>query len=248
MISYSELAWTEKIISSPGDYEEETDYLSDLIKKHSYNTPEKLLHFGSGAGFNDFIFKRHFRVTGVDISGDMIRIARDINPEIKYIKDDMRKCRLKSSFDAVIVPDSADYMKTRDDLMKMIKNAHRHLKPGGVFLAVALAGDDFRENNFVYTGSEGNISLTVFENNHLSRTDNEQYRSVIIYLIRNGTGEEIVSETQTLGLFSINSWRTMLGKAGFEISHEDSFSEQYDRFMPEGGEYVQRIFVCRKPG
>jgi len=40
------------------------------------------------------------------------------------------------------------------------------LKPGGVLLIVANIKEEFRENNFVYTGSKGDVEVTIFENNY----------------------------------------------------------------------------------
>ena len=97
--AYSELAWTEPIIAPPEEYVEETELFSKVIKEHSKIETRTLLHLGCGAGGNDYTFKRHFKVTGVDISEDMLEIARKLNPEVTYLYGDMRTIRLKERFD-----------------------------------------------------------------------------------------------------------------------------------------------------
>jgi trans-aconitate methyltransferase len=113
--AYSELAWTESIIAPPDDYVEETEPYIKAIKQHSKIKVKTLLHLGCGAGGNDYVFKKYFKVTGVDISEDMLKIARNRNPEVVYHCSDMRTIRLTESFDAVAIPDSIGYMTTIKD-------------------------------------------------------------------------------------------------------------------------------------
>jgi predicted TPR repeat methyltransferase len=110
------------------------------------------LHLGCGAGGHDFHFKQHFSVTGVDLSEGMLEIAKKTNPEITYIKGDMRNVKLNEKFDAVVIPDSIMYMSTLEDLSAALRNAAAHMKPLGVLLIVARTKEDFRTNNFAYTG------------------------------------------------------------------------------------------------
>ena len=147
-LSYGELAWTEPILARPEDCAEETEILVNLIKQHLPDGARDLLHLACGAGCQDFTFKQHFNVTGVDISAQMLRIARETNPEVVYLHGDMRGFDLGRRFDAVAIPDSIDYAKTLPELAKTIKAACRHLRPGGVLLVVGKSRQEFRQNNF----------------------------------------------------------------------------------------------------
>ncbi len=73
--AYGELAWTESILAPADEYSEETAGYIKTIKKHSKIKAQTLLHLGCGAGGHDYTFKRHFKVTGVDISGEMLKIV-----------------------------------------------------------------------------------------------------------------------------------------------------------------------------
>ena len=107
-ISYNDLAWTEDWLADPAEYEHEVKVHVDLIRSTSSESPITLLHLGSGAGGHDTIFKRHFAVTGVDLSPGMLIKARKLHPDIEYIEGDMRTLRLNRQFDAVVIPDSID--------------------------------------------------------------------------------------------------------------------------------------------
>ena len=67
---------------------------------------ETLLHLGCGGGHNDYTFKKHFKVTGVDISENMLKLARKLNSEVTYYYGDMRDIKLTGCFDAVTILDS----------------------------------------------------------------------------------------------------------------------------------------------
>jgi SAM-dependent methyltransferase len=244
--SYSMLAWTEPIVGPPEEYAEDTELLVRIIKEHSKIKPETLLHLGCGAGGNDYTFKRCFKVTGVDISKDMLEIAKKLNPEAAYHNQDMRTVKLEEYFDAVAIPDSIGYMVTVKDLKRAIFSAYKHLKPGGVLLIVAHIKEEFMENNFLYTGSQKDIEITVFENNYITDPAGTKYEATIIHLIRKKGKLEIYSDCHTIGLFKLDIWLGILKEFGFEVK-QIKMEYSYDRFILGEGKYPLVIFACTKP-
>ena len=244
--TYSDFAWTEHIIAPPEEYVEETELFNKIIKEHSRIEARTLLHLGCGAGGNDYTFKRHFKATGVDISEGMLEIARKLNPEVTYLYGDMRTIRLKECFDAVAIPDSIGHMTTVRDLRKAILTAHRHLKPGGVLLIVTHISEEFKENNFVYTGSKGGVEITLFENNYVPDPAGTTYEATIVFLIRRKGKLEIHSDTDTIGLFKLSTWLGLLKEIGLEVKQK-KLEHSYDRFLVGEGEYPLLMFVCSKP-
>ena len=244
--AYNDLAWTESIISSPDEYTEETELIAKMIKENSRIEVKTLLHQGCGAGGHDYILKKHFEVTGVDISKDMLNIARERNPEVNYVFGDMRKIKLLECFDAVAIPDSIGHMTTEQDLKKTIDTANKHLKPGGVLLIVAHIGEEFRENNFVYSGSKGDIEVTIFENNYILKPACTAYDATVVYLIRRSGKLEIHSDWVTVGLFPLATWLSLLEEAGFSVN-QMKMDHFYDRWIMGEGKYLLRMFICSKP-
>lgn len=245
-LTYSELAWIEHIIAPPDDYAEETEPLITAIKEHSVNEVKTLLHLGCGAGGNDYIFKRRYQVTGVDISEKMLEIARDLNPEVVYHHGDMRTIELGEFFDVVVVPESIDYMRTEDELYSAMMTAQKHLKPGGIFLVVANIAEQFRQNNFVYTGSQDDIEITLFENNYVPAYPGTTYEATLVYLIRSKGKLEIYNDRHILGLFKLETWLNLLKRAGFDIVNQINLDHGYDQYIAGEGKYPRLMFVCRK--
>ena len=245
-LAYNDLAWTDLIITSPEECREETEYFVKAIRDHSQIEVQTLLHLGCGAGIYDYTFKRHFNVTGVDMSEGMLDIARTLNPEITYLCHDMQSIALKERFDAVAIPDSIGYLITERALRNTIKTAYEHLKPGGVLVIVALVHEDFQENNFVYTGSREEVEVTIFENNYVYESHQTTYEATLVYLIRRKGELEIFTDRHTLGLFPSATWFSLLADAGLEVK-QMKMEHAYDRFISGDGAYPLRVFVCTQP-
>jgi ubiquinone/menaquinone biosynthesis C-methylase UbiE len=244
-IAYNELAWTEDWLANPAEYEDEVKVYVDLIRRAAPEPPRTLLHLGSGAGGHDTIFKRHFAVTGVDLSPGMLNKARKVHPDIEYIEGDMRTLRLNRQFDAVAIPDSIDYMVSAEDLEHAIHTAAMHLKPGGVLLVTAKTKEIFRNNNFVYSGERENIHITLFENNYLNPFHPTTYEATLVYLIRQQGELTIRTEQQVLGLFSQALWDEVFRNAGITM-RQTNLDGIYDPYLLNDGEYPLVVFVGLK--
>jgi len=245
-ISYEELAWTDLLISPPESCSGEVEAFCSIIKENSLIETKSLLHLASGAGVYDYTFKRHFQVTGVDISDGMLDVARELNPEVDYVKGDMRKVELDRLFDAVAIPDAIAYMSSRNDLQQALTTAAKHLIPGGVLFIVAHTKDEFRENNFAYSGSGDGVDVTVFENNHILKPAGDQYEAIIIYLIRRAGELKVYTDRHLLGLFGLETWQELLNDQGLKVS-QFALNTLYEKFLLGDGEYRQTMFVCTKP-
>lgn len=93
-----------------------------------------VLDVACGGGFltNDFA-KRHFNVTGVDISPDSIRTARthDVTHSARYLVADAYKLPFEDkSFDIVT---NLDFLEHVDNPREVIKECSRVLKEDGLF-------------------------------------------------------------------------------------------------------------------
>jgi ubiquinone/menaquinone biosynthesis C-methylase UbiE len=244
-ISYNDLAWTEDWLATPSDYEEEVLVYVDLIKRTATEPPRTLLHLGSGAGGHDLIFKRHFTVTGVDISLVMLNKARVAHPDIEYLEGDMRILRLNRQFDAVVIPDSIDYMASQEDLQQAIQTAVMHLKTGGVLLVVAKTEEIFQNNNFAYAGEKDDMHVTLLENNYINPFRPNTYEATFVYLIRQKGELVIHTDHQVLGLFSQAMWDEVFKNAGITMQ-KANLDGIYDSYLLNDGEYPLIIFVGQK--
>jgi SAM-dependent methyltransferase len=80
---YSDLASLWRLFSPPEEYLEEVETFRARFQRHGVPDGGTLLHLGSGGGSVDYHLKQFYRVTGVDISEEMIAQARQLNPEVE---------------------------------------------------------------------------------------------------------------------------------------------------------------------
>jgi len=240
--AYNDLAWTEDWLVQPTDYDDEVGFYISQITRYSLIEPNTLLHLGSGAGGMDWVFKRRFAVTGVDLSPGMLAKARSAHPEIEYIESDIRFLRLGRQFDAVAIPDCIDYMASMDDLNMAFETAVCHLKPGGVLLVAGKTKETFRNNNFAYTGEKDGIQITLLENNYVDPTRPDSYQATFIYLIRERGELTVHMDRHLLGLFSQESWEKLFVGHGLQL-HQTAIDGIYEPYLLESGEYPMQLFV-----
>jgi ubiquinone/menaquinone biosynthesis C-methylase UbiE len=244
--AYNDLAWTVDWFVGPSDYEDEVSHYISLIHKYAANHSTTLLHLGSGAGEMDWVFKRHFTITGVDISSGMIAKARSTHPDIEYIEGDIRSLHLKRKFDAVVIPDCIDYMVTLEDLNKAIKMAVYHLKLSGILLVVGKTLETFQNNNFAYTGEKDGIHITLLENNYLNPSTRNSYEATLIYLIRQQESQQekftVHMDRHVLGLFSQKDWEKVFRDNGL-VLHRSTLDDVYDKYLLGEGKYPMQVFI-----
>jgi len=120
------------------DYHADCTLLETVISRGLHRRPATLLDLGCGTGNHALILaRRGYRVTGIDASAGMLRVARAkatdrANPA--FVRADMRRFDLGRSFDAAICMDGAyTHLLTERDLLAHLGTVRRHLSPGGVY-------------------------------------------------------------------------------------------------------------------
>ena len=240
---YNDLSWIWPIVSTPEDYIEETEFFCRIIKEEAKTDVRSLLHMGCGGGRNDFTFRKHFEVTGVDISEEMLTLAKELNPTLEYIHGDMRSIQLGRTFDSVAALDSINYMKTETELSQLFRTAYEHLNPGGVFLTVVEESRKrFKQNRTISsTHSRDDTQITFIENSFDPDPADNHFEMTFIYLVREKGNLEIFTDSHIWGLFKMETWHQLLKKANFSVQElkfaHSTFLE--DKFLP--------MFVCLKP-
>lgn len=133
---YGELAEYYDRVYSFKDYEAEVAELTALIRRLGPSGGSRLLDVGCGTGHHLELFRRQFRVAGLDASPAMLRVARRrLGKGVPLFLGDMRSFALDSRFDVIVCLFSAiGYLLTREDRDRAARAFFRHLRPGGVLL------------------------------------------------------------------------------------------------------------------
>lgn len=131
---YSRLASVyHEMYQSIFDYEADFRFFDCKLKKYNCHL---ILELGCGSGtLAPYFIQNGYSYTGLDNAEEMLKIARNLHPEVSFIQGDMRDFRLDQAFDAVIISGrSFTYMTTNDDVLNALNSIHRCLKSDGIFI------------------------------------------------------------------------------------------------------------------
>lgn len=138
MESYTDFAYIyDKLIDQ--DYEKWADYIEEIFKKHGVK-PNLVLDLGCGTGsITNILAKRGYDMIGVDLSPDMLNVARDKaleeNLDVLYLCQDIREFELYGTVDAIICTlDVLNYITKPEDLRLVFSLVKNYLNPDGIFI------------------------------------------------------------------------------------------------------------------
>lgn len=221
---YSSVAGVYDALNSDFDYEAYADYIQGQIKKHQKTDTSLVLDLACGTGKMTFLLReRGYDMTGVDISEDMLSMARDISYE-KDINDILWLCQKMQDFElygtvdaCACCLDSLNYLTKKSDLDRCLALVHNYLIPDGVFVFDVNTPYRFKnayaQNAYIL---ECENALLAWQNDY-----NEKSRLCKFYLTlfeENEDGSYSRSdEVQTERCYSKKQICDALARAGFEI-------------------------------
>jgi len=160
----------------PGTYYLAYRDLPQIIFEHIKG--RKAIDFGCGAGRSTkFLRQLGFNVIGVDISEDMIRKAREIDPQGDYclVKDGDLSQLSANAYDLVLSVFTFDNIPTMEKKVRNFKEIRRLLKNDGTIINLvsspqiyvhewaSFSTKDFPENRQAKSGDKVRIIITAVE-------------------------------------------------------------------------------------
>jgi SAM-dependent methyltransferase len=197
----------------------EADEIATLLRRHSRREVCRVLDLGCGGGHMDCGLKRHFAIVGVDLSEAMLALARKLNPEVTYLRGDLRTPPIDELFDAVYLGDAVNYMLSEPDLRRAFQAAYDHLAPGGVFFTVAeMTRERFKSpETHVSHHTHEDLHVTFIEDHHDPDPADSICDGTLVFLIRRGGEFTVEVDRHQGGLFPLGTWQTTAGDVGFEV-------------------------------
>lgn len=243
---YTDLAWIWPFVSPPEDHAEEVATFRARFLRDAVPDGAAVLHLGSGGGSIDWHLKRHYRVTGVDLSPAMLDCARNLNPEVDYLAGDIRGVRLGRSFDAILLHDAVADMTTSADLQAAYSTAAAHLAPGGVLVTTPeQLRSHFRQHRVhSETHARGDRTVTTIEVDFDPDPTDTWFETTFVFLIRReGQPLQVETDTHLSGLFALEEVLAILRAVGFEPQAEPW---ELPPDLPPGEDYPPLITAIRQ--
>lgn len=210
------------------DYAADADRVHGIIQAHKRSAGSRLLDVACGTGRHDEYLKRHYTVEGVDLSPDMLAIARERNPDVTFHVGDMTRLQLGRQYDAVICMfSSIGYARTVENLERTLRGFAEHTVPGGVVVVGGWLRPDQWIPGFLKADVVDEPDMKVAR---LSRSERHDTISVLEmhYLVLTRDGVDSFVERHEMGLFTPEQYCAAFEAAGLTVTYD-----------PEGG-YARR--------
>ena len=247
---YDLLAPFYDAINSEVDYKSWADFIEKIFKKEMSAKPELVLDLGCGTGRMTLeLASRGYDMTGVDLSPEMLDIARTLAEEdghdILWLCQDMREFELYGTVDAAVsCLDSINHVTEYSDLVKCFSLVHNYLIPDGVFIFDVNGKYKF-ENIYAdrtYTMEEDG-ALCIWENDY--DTESRLCDFYITLFKEDKPGKyDRYDEVETERMYTLSEIKSALKEAKME------FVGAYSDFdFCDGNDESERIYIvakCRK--
>ena len=212
---YSDLAHCWDVLTPRGTYDYEAFQLLSFLKEQ---LPElgSVLELGSGIGALMESFPSDVEVVFLERSKDMLELSKRRNPGREHLLLDMLDFDLNRLFDAIVLHDAVMYLTDRSELLSCFKNAYNHLEETGVFVVFPDTTSEFFQEHAISGGAESEgIAVQLLEWHWDPDPSDEQVQVEFSVLIREKGAVLSHHESHSMGVFSIDTYKEMLTKAGF---------------------------------
>lgn len=197
----------------------------------------RALDLACGSGRHTRALCRHIWTVGLDLSMELLQVARRESPHISYVRADMRQLPFKSEAFHLVVNlfTSFGYFSHDDENRQVLAEVHRTLAPNGTFVLDYLNADQVRTTLVPHdTRRVGDRIVT----QDRSITSEGRYVEKVIH----ASGSE-TTYLERVRLFEPGDLRVLLEEAGLVVEHELG-DYHGSALTPES---PRAIFFARRP-
>lgn len=205
------------------NYSAECDYADELI--HKLPTASSILDLACGTGRHaKLLAEKGYRVHGVDISEEMLKIAKkwESGNKLVFTHGDIRNVRLGKTFDVVLsLFHGMSYQTTNEDIINAFYTAHEHLNADGLFIFNCWYGPGVLTNkptSRIKCVEDEDIKLIRFTEPVMHANENvvEVIFHLFVYNKQGGNVEEF-KETHNMRYLFKPEVELMLNHSGFKL-------------------------------
>lgn len=207
------------------DYTSWAQFIKKIIKIHEKTPSELVLDLGCGTGRMTLELARlGYDMTGVDISPEMLDIAREaaenggFADKILLLCQDMREFELYGTVDVTVsCLDTVNHLTDRKSLDRCFSLVHNYLIPDGLFIFDINGKHKFEtvysNNSYVM---EEDTGFCVWQNYYNEKTHISDFYITLFDEEEDGRYARY-DETERERMYTLRSMRSALKKSGFEF-------------------------------
>ena len=240
---YRDFAYVYDELMKDVDYDAWVDFIEKVFQTYQVR-PARIVDLACGTGnITSRLASRGYMLTGVDISNEMLGIAREKSRKqglfLQYINQDIRELQLHGLVDVIVcMCDGVNYILDDTDLKQVFERVYQYLRPGGLFLFDISSHYKLSEilANNLMAETEGDVNLVWF-NNFDEKTNILQMD--LTFFVRQGDLFKRFYETHFQRAYKNNEIIDLLRQVGFNI---DKVCADFSLDPPSKDS--ERIFFC----
>lgn len=204
------------------DYAGESAEVARVVRERNPHATS-LLDVACGTGLHlQFYVELFGRAVGLDLSEDMLGLARMQIPGLTVRQGDMRDFRLEERFDAITCMFAIPHLQSATELEETVGCLVRHLAPGGVLVVEPWYSPDEFVPDYVSTDLIRDGTRTIFRVSHSVRDAgrDDRVRMVVHYVEADpASGIRHSTETLHMTLFTHEQYEKAFAAAGCAVEH-----------------------------
>jgi SAM-dependent methyltransferase len=203
------------------DYTAASERLRELIQEHN-PCAKTLLDLGCGTGKHLEVLRNYYRSEGLDLNADLLEIAVQRCPDVRFHKANMIDFSLNHQFDVIVsLFSSIGYVKSKQNLDRTLENIARHLRPGGLVIVEPWFSPERFWTGRVTTHFVDDPDLKIASMYTNDPPENHISVLNIHYLVGTPAGIERFEERHELGLFNDCEYTSAFEKANLNVIHDE---------------------------
>lgn len=218
-IMYNEFAYLYDKLINDVDYKSWGDYYFKIFQRYGLK-PKLGLDLGCGTGnMTVELAKRGIEMTGVDLSEDMLMVAREKSEglDILYLNQDMAEIELYGTVDFVISSlDCINYVTDKRELLRVFKLVNNYLDPGGLFIFDI--NTSYKLENVI-----GNNTFVIEDDNVFFTWQNEYDKKkkicdfYLTFFCKEGNGYRRFDEQHSERAYEIDEIKMLIESSGMKL-------------------------------
>ena len=220
--TYSIFAKYYDAIYAEKDYRSEVEALHKTIQTHKQSHGNALLDAACGTGGHIQYLRQYYQTTGMDISKEMLEVARGKFGDAEFHQGDIIDFDLGRQFDVVTcLFGSISYLTTKESLFSALKCFSNHTVEGGLVVIEPIFTAETVRPTSLGLSCIDEAEYKLARVNSIRREGDIVYLN-FHYLLATSSGVEHIFDPSPMGVFSKDDFVEAMKSANLSVIGEES--------------------------